>query len=466
MSAVVTADLLDRVRDRLAASADAPVPATVAAAIRAEAGGVIGDTDMLAALRVLQTELTGAGPLEPLLSEPGVTDVLVTAPDQVWIDRGRGLERTGVRFVDGAAVARIGERTFVYAGSATEHGVSSWELGRDGRLTLRDSEGAAQGIGMNAVTRLQAVTLEGTGFVVAGAAGTGTLHVFRAGRDGTLTEVDRVTDARDTRFAAVSLLETVTVGGQTLIVAGGGDGGLSLFTLTPSGRLALRATIEDTAGIGLFRPDAVALVPAATGRSLDLVVHSASEPGLTHLRVDLGAAGAVRSGRSGSDTVTGTSGADVLAGGAGSDLIRGLGGADVLEDGAGADRMQGGAGADVFVLSDDGNRDDILDFNPREDRIDLSGWYRLYSVGQLDIRGSATGATIRYGAETLVIRTADGTALARGDFLARDLLSLYRPASLPVTPPPAPVRPDPDMTLTGTAGRDTLTGRAGNELLA
>ena len=129
MSAVVTADLLDRVRDRLAASADAPVPATVAAAIRAEAGGVIGDTDMLAALRVLQTELTGAGPLEPLLSEPGVTDVLVTAPDQVWIDRGHGLERTDIRFVDEAAVRRLAQRLALSAGRRLDD-AQPWVDGR------------------------------------------------------------------------------------------------------------------------------------------------------------------------------------------------------------------------------------------------------------------------------------------------------------------------------------------------
>ncbi|WP_196249351.1 TadA family conjugal transfer-associated ATPase [Rhodococcoides fascians] len=131
MSAVVTAELLDRVRDRLAASAQSPVPATVAAAIRTEAGGVIGDTDMLAALRILQTELTGAGPLEPLLSEPGVTDVLVTAPDQVWIDRGRGLERTGVQFADEAAVRRLAQRLALSAGRRLDD-AQPWV---DGRLS-------------------------------------------------------------------------------------------------------------------------------------------------------------------------------------------------------------------------------------------------------------------------------------------------------------------------------------------
>jgi pilus assembly protein CpaF len=36
--------------------------------------------------------------LEPQLHEPGVTDVLVNGPNQVFIDRGAGLELTERRF--------------------------------------------------------------------------------------------------------------------------------------------------------------------------------------------------------------------------------------------------------------------------------------------------------------------------------------------------------------------------------
>lgn len=116
MSAVVTGELLDRVRDRLAGSVHDPTPTTVAAAIRIEAGGVLSDTDLLAALRVLQTELTGAGPLEPLLNDPSVADVLVTAPDEVWVDRGAGLERTEISFADESSVRRLCQRLALSAG--------------------------------------------------------------------------------------------------------------------------------------------------------------------------------------------------------------------------------------------------------------------------------------------------------------------------------------------------------------
>lgn len=42
------------------------------------------DTEVLSGLRVLQTELTEPGILEPLLRADDTTDVLVPAPDAVW----------------------------------------------------------------------------------------------------------------------------------------------------------------------------------------------------------------------------------------------------------------------------------------------------------------------------------------------------------------------------------------------
>jgi pilus assembly protein CpaF len=109
-------DLVERVRTRLAgAGGDAGV-AELAAAVRAEARGVVGDADVLAAVRALQREFVGAGPLEPLLRDPSTSDVLVTAPDAVWVDRGAGLERAAVRFADEDAVRRLAQRLAAAAG--------------------------------------------------------------------------------------------------------------------------------------------------------------------------------------------------------------------------------------------------------------------------------------------------------------------------------------------------------------
>jgi pilus assembly protein CpaF len=110
------APLVDRVRQRLAAEGSAVSAGAVAAAVRAESGGVVADLQVLAALRQLQQELVGAGPLEPLLGEPEVTDVLVTGPDQVWVERAGELRRTDVRFADEESVRRLAQRLALAAG--------------------------------------------------------------------------------------------------------------------------------------------------------------------------------------------------------------------------------------------------------------------------------------------------------------------------------------------------------------
>jgi pilus assembly protein CpaF len=113
---VTAATLVDRVRDRLASAGAEISSAVVAAAVRAEAGGVVSDVEVLSALRLLQQEFTGAGPLEPLLRDTRTTDVLVTSPDAVWVDRGDGLVRTDLRFADEASVRRLAQRLALGAG--------------------------------------------------------------------------------------------------------------------------------------------------------------------------------------------------------------------------------------------------------------------------------------------------------------------------------------------------------------
>jgi pilus assembly protein CpaF len=127
----VSVSLIDRVRERLAADSAPLRPNVVAAAIRAESGGVLGDAEVLSNLRVLQTELTGAGLLEPLLCAECTTDVLVTAPDEVWVDDGNGLRRSSVRFADEDAVRRLAQRLALAVGRRLDE-AQPWV---DGQLT-------------------------------------------------------------------------------------------------------------------------------------------------------------------------------------------------------------------------------------------------------------------------------------------------------------------------------------------
>ena len=111
----VPADLLERVRGTLAAQGSDPTPARVAAALRAD-GGVFGDSTVLAVVAALRREALGAGPLDGLLSEPGITDILVNGPNEVYVDRGSGLERVTLRTGDESAVRRLATRLAAAAG--------------------------------------------------------------------------------------------------------------------------------------------------------------------------------------------------------------------------------------------------------------------------------------------------------------------------------------------------------------
>ena len=111
----MSADVLGRVRRRLVDAGLPPDRPALAALVRAEAG-LAGDGEVLGLVHEATAEFAGAGPLDALLRTPGVTDVLVNGPREVWLDRGHGLERAALRFPDEAAVRRLAQRLAAQAG--------------------------------------------------------------------------------------------------------------------------------------------------------------------------------------------------------------------------------------------------------------------------------------------------------------------------------------------------------------
>jgi len=112
----MTIDVVDRVRRRIVESGGSVSRIGVAAAVRTEAGSIVGPNEVLDLVRVTESELVGAGPLDPLLRDPRTTDVLVNGPADVWIDCGAGLEPAPVRFPDEEAVRRLAQRLAAAAG--------------------------------------------------------------------------------------------------------------------------------------------------------------------------------------------------------------------------------------------------------------------------------------------------------------------------------------------------------------
>lgn len=241
----MTDSLIDRVRERLAAQSSQLRPQLVAAAIRAESGGVLGDAEVLSTLHLLQTELTGAGPLEPLLCAAGTTDVLVTAPDAVWVDDGAGLRRSAVRFPDEAAVRRLAQRLAGAAGRRLDD-AQPWV---DGQLS---------GVGTGEfVVRLHAV--------LAPVAATGTCLSLRVLRPAS-QDLAGLTAAGAIAPDAAALLGEIIAARLAFLICGGTGAGKTTLLAAMLG--AVPATeriicVEDAAELAPRHPHLVHLVARA-----------------------------------------------------------------------------------------------------------------------------------------------------------------------------------------------------------
>src|SRR6202034_3187350 len=238
----MTGSLIDRVRERLASESVPLRPKVVADAIRAESGGVLGDTELLSNLRILQTELTGAGILEPLLCADTTTDVLVTAPDAVWVDDGNGLRRTDIEFADEAAVRRLAQRLALAAGRRLDD-AQPWV---DGQLT-------GLGTGDFAV-RLHAV-------LPPGAAG-GTCLSLRVLRPAT-QDLSALIAAGAIAPTAAELIDDIIAARLAFLVSGGTGAGKTtllsamLNAVAPDERIVC---VEDAAEVSPPHPHLVKLV--------------------------------------------------------------------------------------------------------------------------------------------------------------------------------------------------------------
>ncbi|OLT06668.1 secretion system protein E [Kocuria sp. CNJ-770] len=107
--------LLEDVRDRLLSAPGPVTDADIAEAVRA-GGRVLGAAGTLHAVQVVRAELTGLGPLEPLLPHRGLTDVYVNGPDQVWLETEAGVRRVASPFRSDAEVRALAVRLVTAAG--------------------------------------------------------------------------------------------------------------------------------------------------------------------------------------------------------------------------------------------------------------------------------------------------------------------------------------------------------------
>ncbi|WP_207209210.1 calcium-binding protein [Loktanella sp. IMCC34160] len=378
---------------------------------------------------------------------------------------------TGNReFLDGGAPApgltamamtMIGGQQILLAAGVGETSIQSYLVGPNGALTEVASEAVFDGPGIGDPSVVEMVIVDGTTYALIAGATSGTLSLYQVNADGTFALTDHVIDDLGTRFGGTTALATHTIDGRTFAVAAGNDMGLSLFEILPGGMIIHHGSIEDTVDMALT--EITALTLTSVDGALQIIAAGGGTQGLTWLSVDLGGLGVSNTGSANSETLLGTPEADLLSAIGGNDYLYGGAGNDVLQDGSGVDRLTGGAGADVFVFGWDGGTDMILDFDPAEDRIDLSHWPFLRNLGQLAFHSRSFGAVITYGDEHLVIYTADGSPLTSEQLAAVVDFgpAHYHPNWLSFFD----IEPDPqppfDPTLYGTTGADTIIGGVG-----
>ncbi|MCO4772535.1 MAG: CpaF family protein [Deltaproteobacteria bacterium] len=75
-----------------------------------ERSTVLSDSDRATAVQDVIDEVLGLGPIERLMREPGVTDILINGAENIFIERGGRLVKVDVRFRDERHLLRIIDR--------------------------------------------------------------------------------------------------------------------------------------------------------------------------------------------------------------------------------------------------------------------------------------------------------------------------------------------------------------------
>jgi pilus assembly protein CpaF len=198
-----------------------------------------------AMVREILDEIYGFGPLEPLLADPTVSEVLVNGADSVRVERNGLLEGTDVRFADEAHLLRLIHRLVDEAGRRIDERspIVDARLPDGSRLTAIVPPLAVRG----PMLSLRRCPLD-------------SLRFEELVRRGTLA-------------AEMVDFLTAAVRGRLNILISGGSGAGKTTLLNNLGRAIPRkqriVTIEETAELSLDQPDVVSLETRAIAREED-----------------------------------------------------------------------------------------------------------------------------------------------------------------------------------------------------
>lgn len=183
----------------------------------------------------LCADVLGFGPIDHLLADDAVTEVMCNGPDAVWVERGGRLEHTGVRFVDAEHLRRVVDKMVGSAGRRVDESAPLC----DARLP--------DGARVNAVVAPVAV---GGPFL--------TVRRFGTRRPG----VDDLLAAGTLDEDVAHLLAACVTGRRNIVVAGGAGSGKTtllnvMSSFIPEGERII--TIEDAKELHLAQAHVVSL---------------------------------------------------------------------------------------------------------------------------------------------------------------------------------------------------------------
>src|SRR5213083_2795817 len=185
--------------------------------------------------REILDEIFGLGPLEPLLKDPSISDILVNRFDKVYVERGGKLERTGLSFKDNAHLMQIIDRIVSRVGRRVDE--SSPMV--DARL--------ADGSRVNAI--IPPLAIDGA-----------CLSIRRFGRDPVTAR--NMLENKTMTEPMLELLSTMVKGRLNILISGGTGAGKTTLLNVLSGYIPNNeriVTIEDAAELQLKQEHVVRL---------------------------------------------------------------------------------------------------------------------------------------------------------------------------------------------------------------
>jgi pilus assembly protein CpaF len=186
-------------------------------------------------VRQIEDEVMGLGPLEPLLADPSVSDILVNGPNNIYVERSGKLQRTAVRFNDDAHLLNIIDRIVSKVGRRIDESTPMVDA------RLKD------GSRVNAI--IPPLAIDGP-----------VLSIRRFRKDA--LNIDDLVRYGSLNPALVGLLRAIVMARLNVMISGGTGSGKTTLLNAMSAFIPEReriVTIEDSAELQLQQPHVVRL---------------------------------------------------------------------------------------------------------------------------------------------------------------------------------------------------------------